>query len=212
MKLMNTKTGQCVCFSWARWDSCCHFCCPFLEPSHPRKPFPTWWGTAPVWCMPHWASETSVTMDPDGLDLDPGFFFFWKMLGYQVGPPSSNTWSEISHINGLVEGKHGVISPYKIGAPYSFYNWLFGPTYSTRLPGDASRDLFILRVSYPHILSGVKLWRRFCPNEKWPSTKFADWRESPSKNKCCFLGNWGDVGKKKPTGKPYIAVDGFFLI
>lgn len=29
MKLMSTKTGQCVCFSWARWDSFCHFCCPF---------------------------------------------------------------------------------------------------------------------------------------------------------------------------------------
>lgn len=29
MKLMNTKAGECVCFSWARWDSFCHFCCPF---------------------------------------------------------------------------------------------------------------------------------------------------------------------------------------
>ena len=84
MKLMNTKTGQCVCFSWTRWDSCCHFCCPFWS-LHTWKSLPDL--VRDCACVVHASlGFWDIVMDPDGLDLDPGFFYLedaW-ILG---GPP-----------------------------------------------------------------------------------------------------------------------------
>ena len=110
------------------------------------------------------------------------WLFLFEDAWIPGGPPSSNkSGVKSSHINGLVEAKLRWFHLTKKG-PHTVTPFITGclglPTVQDCQVMQAVTFLTFESV-IPHILSGVKLRRRFRPNEKWPSTKFADWRESP---------------------------------